>query len=339
MTFDSVPRFHSVTSRLAATALGFAVLTLGSSAGAQTVDASGTATTTPTSSTPAPTSGAAAGTTPAPTGAAAVRPPKGPVDPLVEKRDHWYLSIGAGYQGTVLPAFLLGAFVKGAPTTYFSTFKLSADFRKNGFSVVPSLAFTEFGSGDVLFVQRGKSEAVNGNWSVVNSNIKMISAEVQLLWSTQVHRMVDIEYGLGTGVGMTFDSLGLNWVYADANGKYESDSGRKFSQCGSNENPAGTTGCTKRDHSNSDVERVGGYKEPSWFNGGSKPSFLPILTPVVGVRIKPHQNFMTRVGIGWGLYGPWFGLNGYYGFDKPIGKSAPARAPRGSEEEVVETSE
>lgn len=331
-----VPRLHSVLSGFAAASFGLAALTLNAHASAQTVDASASgsasapAATGTTDAAPATSSNAAAPST--------VTPPKGPADPLVEKHDHWYMWLGAGYQGTVMPAFVLGAFVTGAPTTYFNTFKLSADFRKNNFSVVPSLAFTEFGSGDVLFVQRGKSEEVNGNWSVVNSNIKMISAEVQLLWSSKVHRMVDIEYGLGAGLGMTFDSLGLNWVYADQNGQYTSESGRSFSKCPTNQNPAGTSGCTSRDHSNSQVERVGDYKEPSWFNGGSKPSFLPVLTPVVGVRVKPHQNFMTRIGLGWGLYGPWFGINGYYGFDKPIAKSTP-RAPRGSEEEVVETSE
>lgn len=330
--------FHSTQHSLLAAAAGLALLAFSDTAAAQSAGAS--VGTTP-ESTPSAASEATAPAADPPAGAAgaiAAAPPKEPVDPLVEKHDHWYLWLGAGYQGTVLPAFLLGAFVKGAPTTYFSTFKLSADFRKNNFSVVPSLAFTEFGSGDILFAQRGKSEAVNGNWSVVNSNIKMISAEVQLLWSSKVHRMVDIEYGLGAGLGMTFDNLGLNWVYADANGQYTSESGRSFSKCASNQNPPGTTGCTSRDHSNSETERVGNYKEPSWFNGGSKPSFLPVLTPIVGVRVKPHQNFMTRVGIGWGLYGPWFGINGYYGFDKPIGRAAPPR-PRGSEEEVVETSE
>lgn len=328
MTFDSTTSFRSPRTRVAAAALTLASLAFGSSASAQTkaVDADEPVTATATTTTT---------TKQMPT----VAPPKGPGDPLLEKRDHWYLWIGAGYQGTVLPAFLTGAFVKGAPTTYLSTFKLSADFRKNGFSVVPSLSFSEYGTGDVLFVQRGKNEAVNGNWSVVNSNIKSINAQVDLLWSSKVHRMVDIEYGLGVGVGATFGGLLLNWVYADDNGKYTSDSGRRFSACTSNVNPAGTNGCTARDHSNSDVDRVNNYKEPSWFNGGSKPSFLPILTPEIGVRIKPHQNFMTRVGVGWGLYGPWFGLSGYYGFDKPIGRAAPPRAPRGSEEEVVETSE
>ncbi len=329
MTYDSKTR-ASLPSRstVAATALALAALAFQSAAFAQTkaVDADEPAATT-TKSPAAPK--------PLPT----VDPPKGHGDPLLEKHDHWYLWVGAGYQGTVLPAFLLGAFVTGAPTTYLSTFKLSADFRKNGFSVVPSLSFSEYGTGDVLFLQRGKNEAVNGNWSVVNSNIKSINAQVDLLWSTKVHRMVDIEYGLGVGVGATFGGLLLNWVYGDDQGKYVSDSGRRFSACTSNVNPPNTNGCNARDHSNSDVDRVDNYKERSWFNGGSKPSFLPILTPEIGVRIKPHQNFMTRVGLGWGLYGPWFGLSGYYGFDKPIGRSGPPRAPRGSEEEVVETSE
>lgn len=266
---------------------------------------------------------------------AALAKPKGS-DPLFERYNHWYVAIGAGYRGNVMPAFMFKPFVKGVPTAYFNTFKISADFRKNGFSVVPSLSFTEYGTGDMLLIQSNKREEVNGNWSVVNSSLKSINAEVDLLWSSHVHRMIDIEYGLGIGVGATFDNLLVNWVYPDASGKYTAESGRSFSKCKEAVNPSGTTGCTAPDHSNSNVNRVGDYTESSWFNGGSKPSFLPWLTPQIGMRFKPHKNFMARLGVGWSVYGPWFGLSAYYFHDKPIGHAA---RPRAGDEEVIETSE
>ena len=329
MTFDST----ALSRKLLAAAAAATVLTLGHAARAQTkaaeVHDDGTVGATPST------------TTRAKAKVPAVDPPKAPGDPLAEKRDHWYAWIGVGYQGTVMPAFLFKPFVKGVPTEYFSTIKISADFRHNGFSVVPSLGLMEFGSGDLLVRQRLSNEDVNGNYSVVNSNLKMIQAQVDLLWSSKVHRMVDIEYGLGAGAGVTFGSLLLNWVYGDSNGKYKADNGRRFSTCQSATNPPGTSGCIPNDHSNSKTSHVGGYREPSWFNGGSKPSVLPIFTPEVGVRIKPHPNFMARVGIGWSLYGPWFGVSGFYGFEKPIKKpsTAPRRSKPGSEEEVIETSE
>lgn len=331
-------QFHSIV-RLGLSA-SIALVLLGRSAHAQTSTATTDETAAPAA---APASAQGSGTvsvagsagTGKTQGASELAKPAGS-DPLYEKYNHWYMAIGVGYRGTVVPSFLFKPFVQGVPTAYFSTFRISADFRKNGFSVVPSLSFTEYGTGDMLLLQRNKREEINGNWSVVNSNLKSINAEVDLLWSSKVHRMVDIEYGLGVGVGATFDKLLINWVYPDANGPYTSESGRRFAQCQSNVNPSGTTGCTARDHSNAETDKVGGYNEPSWFNGGSKPSFLPWLTPEVGVRIKPHKNFMTRIGIGWGLYGPWFGVSGFYFHDKPI---AHAARPRGSDEEVVETSE
>lgn len=257
-------------------------------------------------------------------------------DPIVEKHDHWYVAFGAGYRGTVMPAFMFKPFVQGVPTTYFNAAKISADFRKNGFSIIPSIGYQEYGTGEMLLLQRGKNEQVNGNWAVAESNLKSLNLEVELLWSSKVHRTVDIEYGLGVGVGTTFGDLGVNWVYGDPNGAYRSESGRQFSRCESDVNPVGATGCTPADHSNAQTAKVGGFRESSWFNGGSKPSFLPWLTPEVGVRVKPHKNVMARLGIGWGLYGPWFGISGFYFHDKPIARSQPSR---GSDIEVIETSE
>jgi len=63
---------------------------------------------------------------------------------------------------------------------------------------------------------------------------------------------------------------------------------------------------------------VNGYKEKSWFNGGSKPALFPwISIPQIGLRIKPIKQFVARVGLGFALTGFWFGISGQYGLEKP----------------------
>jgi len=67
---------------------------------------------------------------------------------------------------------------------------------------------------------------------------------------------------------------------------------------------------------------VGGYTEPSWFNGGSKPNFFPwIGIPQFGLRFKPIKAMEARLQIGFSLTGFWFGLSADYGFEKPTEKA------------------
>jgi hypothetical protein len=76
-------------------------------------------------------------------------------------------------------------------------------------------------------------------------------------------------------------------------------------------------GCNNTDHQNATVRKVGGYKEPSWFNGGSVPSIFPnIWFPTLNLRYKPVKQFETRLGVGFSLTGVWFGLSVDYGLEK-----------------------
>jgi hypothetical protein len=148
--------------------------------------------------------------------------------------------------------------------------------------------------------------------------------------------MLDFEFGGGIGFGTMFDTLRVNWVYEDPNGPYRSEGGRTFSACQVGDDlRSDRAGCTTRDHSFAKVARVGGYEEASWFNGGSKPSFLPQLTlPNLGVRIKPMREFAGRVQVGFSITGFWFGISGSYGF--PGRKAAPKPKQNVEVEETVE---
>lgn len=265
-------------------------------------------------------------------------PPKNvenPNDPR-ELPDTWYIFLGARYRGNILPQFILNLAVNEGTTVYSNSVGIEAEFRKNGFSIIPALTFTEFGMDDTLFLEKGKADGLAGNWSLVGSGLKGIYGSADFLWSKKINKMLDFEFGFGVGLGTTFGNLKVNWVYEDPNGSIVSSGGRRFSECKTDVGTgAGSgAGCTPRDHSFAKVSKVGGYDEPSWFNGGSKPSFLPLLTVPVGLRIKPVSQFAGRVQVGLSLTGFWFGISGAYGL--PGKKSAPAKSNDTEVEETVE---
>jgi hypothetical protein len=223
-----------------------------------------------------------------------------------------YLFIGAHYRGTIIPQFMLKLFVDGGATIYSNSFGFDLDKRKDGFSVIPSLSFTEYGTDNILFKEKD-SKDIPGNYSYVNSSMKAIYATVDLLWSTKISKNVDFEYGAGFGLGVIFGDLVNNWVEADHPGPVSNDN---YRPCATEGMPG--TGCNKADHKNTDTAKVGNYTEKSWFDGGSKPVLFPwISLPQVGLRLKPVKQFEARLGLGFALTaGFWFGLSGAYGLEQ-----------------------
>ncbi len=225
-----------------------------------------------------------------------------------------YYFVGLRYRGNVIPKFMLNMFVDGGKTIYSNTIGAEIDIRKDGFSMIPALSFTEYGTGDVLFKDKNSND-IPGNYSLVNSSMKAIYASIDLLWSAKISQTLDFEYGAGFGLGVIFGDLMNNWVYQTPTGGIEADNGKRYAAC-----PAvgqAGSGCNPRDHRNSDVDKVGGYKESSWFSGGSKPVVFPMISiPQIGLRFKPVKEFEARLGVGFSLTGFWFGLSGNYGLEK-----------------------
>jgi hypothetical protein len=233
-----------------------------------------------------------------------------------------YYFIGARYRGTIVPKFMMNLFVDEGATVYSNTVGLEVDIRKDGYSLIPALTYVEYGTNDILFLQKGKDRNDAGNWSYVNSGLKGVFATVDLLWSTQVHKNVDFEYGFGTGIGIIFGDLQNNWVFRVPNGAphdFQSSQGELFSKCPGG-TPDGTRpqGCNKANHQNSSEDKVGAYVEKSWFGGGSVPNiFLHLAIPQLGFRFKPAKQFESRLGFGFSLTGFWFGLSADYGLERP----------------------
>jgi hypothetical protein len=232
------------------------------------------------------------------------------VEEIPSKR---YLFIGARYRGNIIPKFMLNLFVDEGATIYSNTIAVELDMRKDGFSLIPALGYTEYGTGDILFKEKGSSD-IPGNYSFVNSSMKAIYATADLLWSVKISKNFDFEYGAGFGLGAIFGDLSNNWVYADPNGPLAGSNGQHYSKC----QTGGTQpGCNGAEHKNATTLKVGNYTEPSWFSGGSKPVVFPwISIPQLGLRYKPVKNFVARLGMGFALTGFWFGLNGEYGLEQ-----------------------
>ncbi len=242
-----------------------------------------------------------------------------------EKEHQTYYFIGARYRGTVIPKFMMNLFVDEGATVYSNGIGIELDIRKDAFSLIPAISYVEYGTGDIMFLQKGKDRTNAGNWSYVNSSLKALYLTVDLLWSTPIHKNVDFEYGFGTGVGIIFGDLVNNWVsFAPAGaGDLKNGAGVGFNKCQTV--GAQGSGCNKLDHQNSDTDKVGNYVEKSWFSGGSVPNiFLHLAIPQLGFRFKPVKQFESRLGFGFSLTGFWFGLSADYGLERPEKKSGQA---------------
>lgn len=249
--------------------------------------------------------------------AGTVEPP--PVDTwdikdVSENPNKTYLFVGVRYRGNIVPKFMLNLFVDEGKTIYSNSIGVQLDIRKGGFSLIPGIQYTEYGTGDLLFKQKNTNDFV-GNYTLVNSSLKAMYVTADLLWSTPINKNFDFEYGAGFGLGVMFGDLINNWVQESPNGEIGSDSGRRFTRCQA-VGPVGS-GCNAKDHQNSDVDKVGNYVEKSWAGGGSVPNVFPwIAFPQIGVRFKPIKNFVGRANLGMSLTGFWFGLSAEYGLEQ-----------------------
>lgn len=248
--------------------------------------------------------------------AATVEPPaeQWDIKDVEEKPGKAYFFVGLRYRGNLIPSFMLHLFVDEGKSIYTNMIAAEFEYRKDGFSLIPALAYHELGSGDILFREKN-SKGIAGNYGLVNSGMKVVYAQIDLLWSTKISKNVEFEYGAGFGIGAVFGDLENSWVQENPNGGLANDAGKRYSRCNAVGAPG--TGCNKADHQNSSTDKVNGYKEKSWFDGGSKPSIFPWLSiPQIGVRIKPIKNVVARIGLGFALTGFWFGIEGQYGLEQ-----------------------
>ena len=135
---------------------------------------------------------------------------------------------------------------------------------------------------------------------------------LDVLWSTpldEAHHW-DFEYGVGVGLGVVFGTLNNDWVYQTnrtATSRRPTAALRECqpgTRCRERTGAAGRSDLHPGGHQNSQHDKVGGYAEKNWFNGGSMPVIFPhIALPQLGLRYKPIKQFEARLGLGFSLTG------------------------------------
>jgi hypothetical protein len=290
--------------------------------------------------------GSSTGSAGSSTGSTAITPSTGgggggeSITDVLENKGQSYYFLGVNYRLNIVPQFIVGLFVdEGQSTFVTSTVGISLDVRKDHFSIVPGLNFSEYGFDPVLFLQKNKDPSDPGNWGLVHSTLKAIYLTVDLLWSVPIAKkgQVDFEFGFSAGLGGVFGDLYNTWVSHDAGAggpQYQSKASGTFYECSAitdAQSFSGTApqGCNTSNHQNATIAKVGngnklGYREPNWFdnNGGSVPTVFPWLSlPILGFRFKPIKELEMRLNGGFSITGFFVNFAAYYGFESP--KSTP----------------
>ena len=126
----------------------------------------------------------------------------------------------------------------------------------------------------------------------------------------RLSRNLQLEYGLGVGVGFLFGDLVDSWVHLDDQGPLHASDGKRFSGCVTEQDGAG---CARANHSSSDTAKIKRYVEPSWLSGGPVPAFFARVAPLVGLRFKPIRDVEARLELGFSLTeGFFFNLSANY---------------------------
>jgi hypothetical protein len=240
---------------------------------------------------------------------------------VLEDPKHTYYFGGLRYRHTILPTFMLHLFINEGATIHQNSIGFELDIRKESKSLIPWIAYQEYGTGDMLFFQKGQPDAPN-NYSVVNSSLKALYLGLDELWSVPITPQLQFEYGFGVGLGFLFGSLQNDWVYlknpstpgANDGGPFVASNGNSYAVCQSEIQPGDATGsCQRSAHSGASTAKVHGYTEGNWFNGGSIPVIFPhVSIPQIGLRFHPTKEIAARLGAGFSLTGFWVGLSANY---------------------------
>ena len=218
--------------------------------------------------------------------------------------------LGARFRDFVIPGFLFSMFADGGPgaVNVFSggpEFTLRSGHLEVIFSV--TVPYADFSMNEFLFKS---SDDPKEAYEIVSSSLKLISATVDLLGRIPLEKKGTVALLLGGGVGISgvLGDIRRNQAKpknqsADA----DPDQPDQWSKC---EAPGDADGVVEGvQYCGNDNDHYGGYREPGWTNGGSKPVIFPYLAlPHIGLEVLPIEQFLIRLDTGFSVTGFFFGL-------------------------------
>lgn len=221
----------------------------------------------------------------------------------VELPGKTYYGVGLRYRAVIVPQFMINLFGSGGKTVIANGVGPEFTIRKNNFEYDFSAWYASYGMDSTPF--KAKSDPAEA-WELVESKLKILYLTADFVWSQDIAPEFAFNYGVGAGFGFVFGDLKRTQAYPGSNANTATGAG--FLPCSGPNNPV-----TQQGYCGNDNNHYGGYTEPSWANGGSKPVIFPWLTLQTGLRYKPHRNFIARLDAGFGTSGFFLGLGADYG--------------------------
>ena len=223
-------------------------------------------------------------------------------------RDNYYL--GARFRDFIIPGFAFDLFVDGGPSAV-NVFSGGPEFvMQNGrfvsiFSV--TVPYADFSMDPFVFKSKKDPDQA---YEMVESSLKLITASVDLLGRIPFDKKERFALLLGGGVGVSgvLGNINRTQAYPKNPNDLDGDDSSKWSKC----NGPGDPGVLAPDgnaYCGDDNDHYGGYSEPSWANGGSKPFIFPyIALPHIAFEVRPINEMTMRIDTGFSLTGFFFGF-------------------------------
>ncbi|WP_437635905.1 hypothetical protein [Sorangium sp. So ce854] len=226
----------------------------------------------------------------------------------LEKEGKAYKFIGLRFRNVIVPKFMINLFADGGSTVNVFTFGPEFTTRKNGLELDLALSYADYSMDPFLF--KGKNDNQFA-WEMVSSDMKLVYFTSDLLFEIPIDEekgRFSLLVGGGVGLGVVFGDLRRAQAYPNgtvANPSPDDVSG--WSRCAGPGGPGGAYCDASNNH-------YGDYNEPSWVNGGAKPSVFPWVSfPQVSFRYKPIKQLQTRLDVGMSITGFFFGMSAGYG--------------------------
>lgn len=247
---------------------------------------------------------------------------KPPVEPVsepaadegpLEKDGKAYRFIGLRFRNIIVPKAFVNIFADGGATVNVFSFGPEFTTRKDNFELDLALSYADYSMDPFLF--KGKNDG-NDAWEIVSSDMKLLYLTADLLYEIPLDKATgrfSILLGGGVGLGIVFGNLYRAQAYPTPGASLDPNDVSHWRRCevvGEGGIAAGT-GNVFCDGSN---EHYGNYDEPSWVNGGAKPSVFPWISfPQVSFRFKPIKQLQIRADAGLAITGVFFGMSAGYG--------------------------
>ncbi|KYF73981.1 hypothetical protein BE11_34255 [Sorangium cellulosum] len=233
-----------------------------------------------------------------------------PVDanaPL-EKDGKAYKFIGVRFRNVIVPKFMINLFADGGSSVNVFTFGPEFTTRKNGLELDLALSYADYSMDPFLF--KGKNDDQFA-WEMVSSDMKLVYFTSDLLFEIPLDEekgRFSLLVGGGVGLGVVFGNLHRAQAYPNGGASNPGpDDVSSWSRCTGPGGPGGAYCDASNNH-------YGDYDEPSWVNGGAKPSVFPWVSfPQVSFRYKPIKQLQTRLDAGMSITGFFFGMSAGYG--------------------------